>query len=111
MELRQEIDVYNRIYTDVVYPKQKLMPELKRTAYKYKKALYSQKLLDLFCILLTSLRLDFPFFKICYIQYKSNLILCFIAKGTRSKNKEAVPYIVVQLLLTCFLKVYIDDIF
>lgn len=51
LELRQEIDVYNRIYTGVVYPKQKLMPELKRTGYK--KALYNQKPLDLFRILLT----------------------------------------------------------
>lgn len=51
LELRQEIDVYNRIYTGVVYPKQKLIPELKRTGYK--KALYNQKPLDLFRILLT----------------------------------------------------------
>ncbi len=51
LELRQEIDVYNRIYTGAVYPKQKLTPELKRTGYK--KALYNQKPLDLFRILLT----------------------------------------------------------
>lgn len=51
LELRQEIDVYNRIYTGVVYPKQKLIPDLKRTGYK--KALYNQKPLDLFRILLT----------------------------------------------------------
>jgi len=51
LELRQEIDVYNRIYTGAVYPKQKLIPELKRTGYK--KALYNQKPLDLFHILLT----------------------------------------------------------
>ena len=51
LELRQEIDVYNRIYTGTVYPKQKLIPELKRTGYK--KALYNQKPLDLFHILLT----------------------------------------------------------
>lgn len=51
LELRQEIDVYNRIYTGAVYPKQKLIPELKRTGYK--KTLYNQKPLDLFCILLT----------------------------------------------------------
>lgn len=52
LELRQEIDVYNRIYTGAVYPKQKLIPELKRTGYK--KALYNQKPLDLFRILLTN---------------------------------------------------------
>ncbi|MBF0760163.1 PcfJ domain-containing protein [Dysgonomonas mossii] len=51
LELRQEIDVYNRIYTGAIYPKQKLIPELKRTGYK--KALYNQKPLDLFRILLT----------------------------------------------------------
>lgn len=51
LELRQEIDVYNRIYTGAVYPKQKLIPELKCTGYK--KALYNQKPLDLFRILLT----------------------------------------------------------
>lgn len=51
LELRQEIDVYNRIYTGAVHPKQKLIPELKRTGYK--KALYNQKPLDLFRILLT----------------------------------------------------------
>ncbi|WP_353121721.1 PcfJ domain-containing protein [Dysgonomonas capnocytophagoides] len=51
LELRQEIDVYNRIYTGAVYPKQKLIPELKRTGYK--KALYNQKPLNLFRILLT----------------------------------------------------------
>lgn len=51
LELRQEVDVYNRIYTGAVYPKQKLIPELKRTGYK--KALYNQKPLDLFRILLT----------------------------------------------------------
>lgn len=51
LELRQEIDVYNRIYTGAIYPKQKLIPELKRTGYK--KSLYGQKPLDLFRILLT----------------------------------------------------------
>ncbi|GHV15531.1 hypothetical protein FACS1894169_07200 [Bacteroidia bacterium] len=51
LELRQEIDVYNRIYTGAVYPKQKLIPGLKRTGYK--KALYNQRPLDLFRILLT----------------------------------------------------------
>lgn len=56
LELRQEIDVYNRIYTGAVYPKQKLIPELKRTGYK--KALYNQKPLDLFRILLTDSRAE-----------------------------------------------------
>ena len=56
LQLRQEIDVYNRIYMGAVYPKQKLIPELKRTGYK--KALYNQKPLDLFRILLTDSRAE-----------------------------------------------------
>lgn len=61
LELRQEggkysINVYNQIYTGVVYPRQKLIPELKRTGYK--KALYGQKPLDLFRILLTDSRAE-----------------------------------------------------
>ena len=45
------MNVYDRIFTGVVYPRQKLIPELKRTGYK--KALYGQKPLDLFRTLLT----------------------------------------------------------
>ena len=58
LELRSEninnkyyINIYDRISTGAVYPKQKLIPELKRTGYK--KALYNQKPLDLFRTLLT----------------------------------------------------------
>ncbi|MFV0538821.1 MAG: PcfJ domain-containing protein [Dysgonomonas sp.] len=58
IELRSEnannkyyINIYDRISTGVIYPKQKLIPELKRTGYKT--ALYNQKPLDLFRILLT----------------------------------------------------------
>jgi DNA-directed RNA polymerase subunit RPC12/RpoP len=56
MELRQEIDVYNRIFTGIIYPRQKLIPELKRTGCK--KALYGQKPLDLFRTLLTDSRAE-----------------------------------------------------
>lgn len=56
LELRQEIDVYNRIFTGEVYPRQKLIPELKRTGYK--KALHGQKPLDLFRTLLTDSRAE-----------------------------------------------------
>ncbi len=56
LELRQENDIYNRIFTDVIYPRQKLIPELKRTGYK--KSLYKQKPLDLFRILLTDSRAE-----------------------------------------------------
>ncbi len=58
LELRSEnsnnkfcINIYDRIGTGEIYPKQKLIPELKRTGYK--KALYNQKPLDIFRILLT----------------------------------------------------------
>lgn len=56
LELRQENEVYNRIYTGVVYPRQRLIPQLKRTGYK--KALYGQNPLDLFRILLTDNRAE-----------------------------------------------------
>lgn len=48
--------VYDRIFTGVVYPRQKLIPEIKRTGYK--KALYGQKPLDLFRTLLTDPRAE-----------------------------------------------------
>lgn len=56
LELHQENDVYNRIFTGVIYPRQKLMPELKRSGYK--KALHGQKPLDLFRTLLTDSRAE-----------------------------------------------------
>lgn len=51
LELRQELGVYDRIGTGEIYPRKKLIPELKRTGYQ--KGTYGQKLKDLFCILLT----------------------------------------------------------
>lgn len=48
--------VYDRIFTGVVYPRQRLIPEIKRTGYK--KALYGQKPLDLFRTLLTDPRAE-----------------------------------------------------
>ena len=51
LELRNEIWAYNQIYTGMIYPRMTLIPELKRTGYK--KGLYGQKPLDLFCTLLT----------------------------------------------------------
>ncbi|KAA6301311.1 MAG: hypothetical protein EZS26_002508 [Candidatus Ordinivivax streblomastigis] len=63
LELRSEncnnqyyVNVYDKIYTGVVYPRQQLIPELKRTGYK--KALYGQKPLDLFRILLSDNRAE-----------------------------------------------------
>lgn len=63
LELRSEninnkfyINVYDKIYTGVVYPRMKLIPELKRTGYK--KAFYGQKPLDLFRTLLTDSRAE-----------------------------------------------------
>lgn len=58
LELRSEntnnkfcINIYDRIGTGEIFPKQKLIPELRRTGYK--KTLYNQKPLDLFRTLLT----------------------------------------------------------
>ncbi len=63
LELRHEnsnnkfyINVYDKIFTGVVYPRMKLIPELKRTGYK--KGLYGQKPLDLFRTLLTDSRAE-----------------------------------------------------
>lgn len=63
LELRHEnsnnkfyINVYDKIYTGVVYPRMKLIPEIKRTGYK--KAFYGQKPLDLFRTLLTDSRAE-----------------------------------------------------
>jgi len=63
LELRSEnsnnkfyINVYDKIFTGVVYPRIKLIPELKRTGYK--KGLYGQKPLDLFRTLLTDSRAE-----------------------------------------------------
>ncbi|PXV56005.1 PcfJ-like protein, partial [Dysgonomonas alginatilytica] len=63
LELRDEnrnnkfcINVYDRINTGEIYPRQKLIPELKRTGYK--KPLYRQKPLDLFRLLLTDSRAE-----------------------------------------------------
>ena len=63
MELRSEnsnnkyyMNVYDKIYTGVVYPRQQFIPEIKRTGCK--KSLYGQKPLDLFRILLTDSRAE-----------------------------------------------------
>jgi hypothetical protein len=63
LELRSEnsnnkfyINVYDKIYTGVVYPRMKLISELKRTGYK--KGLYGQKPLDLFRTLMTDSRAE-----------------------------------------------------
>lgn len=56
LELRQENDIYNRIFIDVIYPRQKLIPELKRTGVK--KNFHKQKPLDLFRTMLTDSRAE-----------------------------------------------------
>ncbi|OCW93663.1 hypothetical protein A9168_10835 [Macellibacteroides sp. HH-ZS] len=56
LELRQENDVYNRIFTGEVYPRLKLIPEIKRTGFN--KAFYGQKPLDMFRTLLTDSRAE-----------------------------------------------------
>ncbi len=56
LELRQENDVYNRIFTGEIYPRQKLIPEIKRTGFN--KVFYGQKPIDLFHTLLTDSRAE-----------------------------------------------------
>ncbi len=63
LELRNEnsnnkfyVNVYDKIYTGVIYPRQKLIPELKRAGYK--KALYGVKPLDLFRVILNDSRTE-----------------------------------------------------
>jgi len=56
LELRQENDVYNRIFTGDIYPRQKLIPEIKRTGFN--KAFYGQKPIDMFRTLLTDSRAE-----------------------------------------------------
>lgn len=56
LELHGESWVYNRIWTDDIYPRMKLIRELKRTGYKG--GLYGQNPTDLFRILLTDNRAE-----------------------------------------------------
>lgn len=63
LELRNEntnnkyyINIYDNIHIGEIYPKQKLIPELKRTGYK--KEHYGQKPLNLFRILLTDCKAE-----------------------------------------------------
>jgi len=56
MELRKEIDVYDRILPYYYYPKQQLIPELKRTGIK--KRLFNQRPFDVFTALLTDSRME-----------------------------------------------------
>ena len=51
LELRKENEVYDRIYTGEVYPRQKVIPELKRAGYK--KNLCEVKPFDIFHTLLS----------------------------------------------------------
>lgn len=56
LELHNETWAYNQIYTSDIYPRMKLIPELKRTGYK--KGLYGQNPTDLFGFLLTDNRAE-----------------------------------------------------
>lgn len=56
LELRTEIDVYNRILPYYYYPKQKLIPELKRTGIK--KYIINQRPFDVFHTLLSDSRME-----------------------------------------------------
>lgn len=56
LELHDETWVYNLIDTTDIYPRMKIMPELKRRGYK--KGFYGKKPKDLFCALLTDNRAE-----------------------------------------------------
>jgi hypothetical protein len=56
LELRTEIDVYNRILPYYYYPKQQLIPELKRTGIK--KYIINQRPFDVFHALLSDSRME-----------------------------------------------------
>ena len=56
LELHNETWAYDQIDTADIYPRMKLIPELKRTGYK--KGLYGQKPKDLFCTLLIDNRAE-----------------------------------------------------
>lgn len=56
MELRKEIDVYDRILPYYYYPKQQLIPELKRTGIK--KRLFNERPFDVFTALLKDSRME-----------------------------------------------------
>jgi len=56
MELRTEIDVYDRLNPYYYYPKQQLIPELKRTAIKIR--LFNQRPFDVFTALLKDSRME-----------------------------------------------------
>ena len=56
LELHNETWAYDQIDTADIYPRMKLISELKRTGYK--KGLYGQKPKDLFCALLTDNRAE-----------------------------------------------------
>lgn len=56
LELRQEKEVYNRIYTGEIYPRQKFIPELKRT--QFGKYIHLTRPLDLLTSLLSDNRME-----------------------------------------------------
>ena len=56
LELRRELDAYNRVYTGVVSPRQTLIPELKRAGYK--KNICEAKPFDIFQSLLSDNRME-----------------------------------------------------
>lgn len=78
LELRNEnannkfyVNVYEQISTGVIYPRQKLIPELKRTGYK--KGFYGQRPMNLFCTLLSDNRAE-TLFKTGYTSLLSEIM-------------------------------------
>ena len=71
LELRQENEVYNRIYIGKVYPNQRILPELKRTGYR--KDFFGLKPLQLFTTLLSDNKAE-TLLKAGYIQLLNRIM-------------------------------------
>lgn len=56
LELRSEVDAYSRLFPYYYYPKQQLIPELKRTGIK--KRHFNQRLFDVYRVLLKDNRME-----------------------------------------------------
>ena len=89
LELRNEnannkfyVNVYEQISTGEIYPRQKLIPELKRTGYK--KGFYGQRPMNLFCTLLSDNRAE-TLFKTGYMSLLSE---CYYIDFLRFFGKD-----------------------
>jgi len=79
LELRHENPIYNRVNPEFIYPKQRLIPELKRTGFKMK--LCKERLFDQFCLLLSDSRLE------TLLKSKQQLLYCLFTVCHKDINK------------------------